>query len=123
LKCPVLYSFGRGVTAGDRPQRPGEHCRCPVKQVHALYCSGGEGRQVCTLICDVELPSQHIGVLVLGIRPREFAGIAVPKGPALGLAGHKLVKVEGRELLQVTTKCTVAFTAPPGIPRFASLGN
>ena len=96
----------------------------PLGSKYVLHCSGGgEGRQVCTFICDVELPSQHIGVLVLGIRPRELAGIAVPKGPGLGLAGHKLVEIEGRELLQVTTMCKLAIAAPPGIPGFALLSN
>ena len=121
----------RRVTAGHKPainERVQLSAQVSIagalrQQVHALHCSGEEGRQVCTFICDVELPSQHIGVLVLGIGPRKFAGIAVPKGPGFGLAGHKLVKVEGRELLQITMRCKVAITAPPGIPVFALLSR
>ncbi len=53
-----------------------------------------------TLILDTELSSNHICVLVLGVGPRELAGVAIPEGPGLGLAGDKLIQVECRKLLQ-----------------------
>ena len=52
-----------------------------------------------TVIGDIELSCNDIGIFVLGIRPRELAGVTVPKRPALGLAGDKLVQVESSELL------------------------
>ena len=52
-----------------------------------------------TVIGDIELSCNDIGIFVLGIGPRELAGVTVPKSPALGLAGDKLVQVESRELL------------------------
>lgn len=52
--------------------------------MHAMQGSASvDGPRVSTFICDVELASKDVGVLVLAVRPGELARRTVPEGPHL----------------------------------------
>ena len=53
-----------------------------------------------TIVCNIELSCNDIGILVLGIGPRKLAGVTVPECPAFRLAGNKFVQVKSCEFLQ-----------------------
>ena len=72
------------------------HKICKVFAICTGHMSANvqRGWQSGTFICDIELASDDICILVLAVGPRELAGRAVPEGPHLGLASHILIQVE-----------------------------